>query len=252
VARTAAETRLRADDANGKTTFGSMSAGGLLVSRDEGQEQAVEQPRGSVVDLTQAIGIEGSPAGDRPELGEERSTSGDEQRDGVTERDAGGGDPPAERVGRGDRRVLGGQALRVVGRVDVGNEGRHQGAPVLTERIAIRRWDRVPDATHRGAVRIPAAVRPRQAIRGRAEGGETDRRVVASRLEDALERGSLEPAMATGGREGVDPALVGPAPERVRVDPEETARRTQRQRSVELGGTGGDGHSGTSLRGKCR
>ena len=60
--------------------------------------------------------------------------------------------------------------------------------------------------------------------------GEPDGRVVAPGLEDPLDRRAVEPAVAAGGREGLDPALVGPAPERVRIDAEEAAGGAERQR----------------------
>ena len=107
--------------------------------------------------------------------------------------------------------------------------------------------DRLSRAYRRGYASVADVGDVREAI------PEADRRVVPARLEDPLQRRAIEPAVAAGRREGVDPAFVGPPPERVGVDAEEAAGGTEGQRPVGRDGSGRDGHRRTPFPGrKCR
>jgi hypothetical protein len=56
-------------------------------------------------------------------------------------------------------------------------------------------------------------------------------------LEEALDLAPVEAAVAAGRRERLDPAVVGPASQRVGVDAEQARGRTQGQ-AVGFGGGG--------------
>jgi len=75
-----------------------MSAGDLLMSGDETEQEPVEQRRGAVVDGRETVRVERSPASDDAELGQERPASRDEQRDRLGQRDCGRGESPSEVV----------------------------------------------------------------------------------------------------------------------------------------------------------
>ena len=130
----------------------------------------------------------------------------------------------------------------------MGDERGDERPSIVPEGLAIGGRDGVADAAGGGIVGVAAAVGARQSIGRRAEGREPEGRVVAPGLEDPLEGRALEAAMTAGGRERVDPALVGPAAEGVGVDPEQAARRAQGRAGVGRTGTTGDRHGAARLR----
>src|SRR5438445_6797617 len=136
--RNAAKMKLRTDDESGRTTFGSMSAGCLLMDGDETKEQSIEKCGRAVVDRGQAIRIEGAAAGDHPQLGQERPPRRDEQGDRLGEGDATGGQATGQVVGRSDRGPFGVVAGRVVGGVEVRQQRADERAATVAERLAVR------------------------------------------------------------------------------------------------------------------
>src|SRR4029079_5471282 len=104
----------------------------------------------------------------------------------------------------------------VGGAGEVGPGPRREPPPALTERLMVFDRDRLANLVGLRAVGVAALVDPRQAVGRCPEGCETDRRVVPARLQDRLQRRAIEPAVPAGGREGGDPAPLGPPPERAR------------------------------------
>ena len=86
---------------------------------------------------------------------------------------------------------------------------------VLPIRIFFRR--------ERVACAVATAVRLGQAVGGRTETGEGPCPAGPTLDDEPLQGTPLEPAVPAGRREGGDAALIGPAPQGVRVDAEQPA-----------------------------
>src|SRR5439155_7953531 len=72
------------------------------IARHEADEEPVEERGRAVVDRDQAVRVQGPAVGDRAELGEERSSCGDEQRYRLVRSDVRTGKSVGQLVGRGD------------------------------------------------------------------------------------------------------------------------------------------------------
>lgn len=205
-----------------------MSASDLLVNGDESKQKSIEKRRRAVIDGGKSVRVERATASDHAELGQERPARRDEEGDRLGQWNRGGGQAPGQVLGLGAGRLLGGVPRQLVGSIEMCQQGADEGSAAVTKRIALGDGHGVADVTDVRCRRIAAAICPRQPARGGTQRRQPDRRVVTTRFEDSLDGGSVEATVATRRREGLDPTLVGPPPEGVRIHAEESARRSER------------------------
>src|SRR5258706_953880 len=159
-----------------------LTCGRTRIARDEPDQQAVEEGGRAVVDRDHAVRVQGPTTRDRAELGQEGSTRRHEEGDRFVGGDPGDGEAIGQLVGRGDGIGLRAGPPGIVRCVEMVQKGADEPAAAVAERIVLGRGDGGPDVASLRPGRVAAAVRTGQPVCGGTERGETDRRVVASRL----------------------------------------------------------------------
>ena len=123
--------------------------------------------------------------------------------------------------------------------VQVPDERVHEAPTQLAERLPLLGRDRQPRVGRAAMVlTVAPPIRRAEAALAGTETGEAARRAGPSGCDQALQRTPVKAAVPARGREGGDPALVGPSTQRVGIDAEQPARLTERE-AIRLGSVGG-------------
>ena len=229
---------------------GSCRARPVLVGGDQPQEEPIEQARGALVQGGQPSRHR-APAGG-PARSARRGTAVGPRRTARRLRSGSCPTPPAG--GRGRRPARSPRARSACARRHRSASASRWATSAATSRRPSRRYafplgGVVARRQVAGIGRVASPVGACQSLRARAHARQRTAAGTPGPGE-RVDRAAREASMAARRQVDLDAAFVGPAPERVGIDAEQPAGRSERQ-PVAIG-VGSDGHTGLGLGSGCR